>query len=51
MLQRLLPIPRGVEVGVAIPVGCMVTQPIIAAGAGQCRRADRQSVAAWNRVA
>jgi hypothetical protein len=37
MLQRLLRTPRGVEVGVAIPIGCMVQLAIAAAalvGAG-----------------
>jgi hypothetical protein len=37
MLQRLLRMPRGVEVGVAIPIGCMVPLAIAAAvlvGAG-----------------
>jgi hypothetical protein len=31
MLQRLLRMPRGVEVGVAIPIGCMVPLAIAAA--------------------
>jgi hypothetical protein len=31
MLQRLLRTPRGVEVGVAIPIGCMVPLAIAAA--------------------
>jgi hypothetical protein len=37
MLQRLLRMPRGVEVGAAIPIGCMVPLAIAAAvlvGAG-----------------
>ena len=31
MLERLLRMPRGVEVGVAIPIGCMVPLAIAAA--------------------
>jgi hypothetical protein len=31
MLHRLLRMPRGVEVGVAIPIGCMVPVAIAAA--------------------